>query len=72
MCVYVYLYIHTYIHEILYYYVISYCIILYLSLPHTQEGGGCRMSHEGHWSPQSRFNQHQMPYYLINVYLTAS
>jgi hypothetical protein len=34
MCVY------EYIHKILYNYVISYVIILYLSLPHTRAGGG--------------------------------
>jgi hypothetical protein len=34
MCVY------EYIHKILYNYVISYVIILYVSLPHTGAGGG--------------------------------
>ncbi len=49
---YIYVCVYEYKHKLLYYYVFSYCIILYLSLPHTQAEGGNSES----WGSQEIFN----------------
>jgi hypothetical protein len=81
MSIYIYIYVYNkhicvyaYVHLIIYYYVISYYIILYLSLPHSLagRGGGADESLSLTGVHTASGINSQVSYFLINLFLTTS